>query len=59
MAARQQVLCVCRGACVDAKALRAVLARVLGSEFHAGPQGDTRTPADVRDFGGALPRKRA
>ncbi len=52
------VLCVCRGACADAKALRAVLSRILGPEFHAGPQGDTRTPTDLRDFSGALPRKR-
>ncbi len=53
------VLCVCRGACVDAKALRAVLSGIVGPASHAGPEGDIRTPADRKDFGGALPRKRA
>ena len=52
------VLCVCRGACVDAKALRAVLSGIVGPASPAGPEGDARTPADLKDFGGALPRKR-
>ena len=52
------VLCVCRGACVEAKALRAVLSRTLGSGSRDDPQRDTRTAAATKDFGGALPRKR-
>lgn len=53
-----QVLCVCRGACADAKPLRAVLSKTLGSASRAEPERDTRTAAVSRDFGGALPRKR-
>lgn len=52
------VLCVCRGACADAKPLRAVLSETLGPESRAEPERDTRTAADSKDFGGALPRKR-
>ena len=52
------VLCVCRGACADATALRAVLSRSLGSGSRDDPQRDTRTSAATKDFGGALPRKR-
>gem|GEM_PF-2185005 len=55
----EHVLCVCRGACVDAKALRAVLSKVLGPGSRTDPQPDTRMAADSKDFGGALPRKRA
>lgn len=52
------VLCVCRGACVDAKALRAVLSGILGPGSRADAQPDTRTATATKDFGGALPRKR-
>lgn len=51
------VLCVCRGACADAKPLRAVLSETLGPGSPADPERDTRTAA-TKDFGGALPRKR-
>ena len=53
------VLCVCRGACVDAKPLRAVLSKALGPESRAGFERDTRTAAGSHDLSGALPRKRA
>ena len=52
------VLAVCRGACADAKPLRAALSEVLGPGSRTDPQPDTRMAADSRDFGGALPRKR-
>lgn len=52
------VLCVCRGACADATALRAVLSRTLGPGSHTDPEKMTQTSAASRDFGGALPRKR-
>ncbi|MDE2712153.1 MAG: hypothetical protein F4Y71_01780 [Acidobacteria bacterium] len=53
------VLCVCRGSCADAAALRAVLSETLGPGFRTGPERDPRTVAIPPDFGGALPRKRA
>ncbi len=52
------VLCVCRGACVDAKPLRTALSTTLGPESHTDPEKMTQTSAASRDFGGALPRKR-
>ncbi|MXZ60340.1 MAG: hypothetical protein F4228_07465 [Acidobacteria bacterium] len=52
------VLCVCRGACADAKPLRAVLSETLGPESRAGFERDTRTAAGSHDVSGALPRKR-
>ena len=52
------VLCVCRGACVDATALRAALVRILGPESRALPPRNTRTAGDPLNFGVGLPRKR-
>lgn len=53
------VLCVCRGACADATALRAALSEILGPGSRPEPERDTRTAAAAQSYGGALPRKRA
>ena len=53
-----RVLCVCRGACVDAAALRAALSDVLGPGSCAVTPRSTRTDPDLLTYGGALSRKR-
>ena len=53
-----QVLCICRGACVDATKLRAALGRILGPRTRVPQPRDTRMAAGGPHFGGALPRKR-
>ncbi|MDE0248902.1 MAG: hypothetical protein OXO56_13380 [Gammaproteobacteria bacterium] len=52
-----QVVCVCRGACQEATALRAALVRILGPQSSPLPQRDTKV-SDGMNFGGALSRKR-
>lgn len=52
-----QVVCVCRGACQEATALRAALVRILGPQSSPLPQRDTKASDDM-NFGGALARKR-
>ncbi|MCY3597081.1 MAG: hypothetical protein OXG71_06535 [Rhodospirillales bacterium] len=52
-----QIVCVCRGACQEATALRAALVRILGPQSSLLSQRDTKLSADV-NFGGALARKR-
>lgn len=53
-----RVVCVCRGACLDATALRAALSEILGSGPSASTRRDTRTSPDLLAYGGAFPRKR-
>ena len=54
----EQVVCVCRGACLEATALRTALSRILGPESRALRQRNTKMAADSVNFGSGLPRKR-
>ena len=49
------VLCVCRGACPDANALRTVLYEILGSGSPVHPQRHTRIAANLLKLGGGVP----
>jgi len=52
------VVCVCRGACMDAAAFRAALSELLGLEFPAHPQRHPRMSPDLLTWGGEQPRRR-
>ena len=55
---RAHIICVCRGACANAAALRSALARVLGTGSRALPPKRTRMAADLMNPGGGDLRKR-
>ena len=55
---RAHIICVCRGACGNARALRTTLGRVLGTGARALPPKITRMAADLMKPGGGDPRRR-
>lgn len=54
---RAHIICVCRGACGDATALRAALARTLGTGSRALPPKRIRMAADLMKPGGGNSRQ--